>query len=401
MSYDSTHVCLNPVRLPQTGIDAAIFRCGKCPDCLKNKANQLAVRLYREMESCKRLARVWFLTFTYDDEHLPVLVTDFKLISESGEIVVSRQWFADSYYRKLFLDNAPFEWRSCYKKGKLVRARRYFPLDLHSVFGYTSLYQSVNYEHFKLMMKRVRHKIDDFSFMAVPEYGGLGYRPHIHAVFVGIDSSDVRTIVDNWPYGHVDVDCLGVDPRSRDSQFSKVSTYLSKYATKGSYDCPFIGLYCHRCRRSSSINFGVGDLFSLRSYLLAFDKYGEYDVSSPPSCVSPELLSSRKVYSINGYNYPFPNYLYRKVFNVKFIVYDSCTQKNFVRYRASELQKQTSSFVLKRALANLQRESAKVLSRFKTVDALSGYYSSIEDYRTLRLLAAERQLRFEIEQSIF
>lgn len=44
---------------------------------------------------------------------------------------------------------------------------------------------------FQKSMKLFRHTLSDdlkksMKYFAVPEYGGVGYRPHIHCVFTGL-----------------------------------------------------------------------------------------------------------------------------------------------------------------------------------------------------------------------
>lgn len=56
--------CLHPVATPR-GI---LFPCGKCPACLSERREELAERIFFESRVS---ASSYFVTLTYDDEHLP------------------------------------------------------------------------------------------------------------------------------------------------------------------------------------------------------------------------------------------------------------------------------------------------------------------------------------------
>ena len=104
--------CLNPVAVPKvTGHDIAVFRCGKCPNCLRQKRNELCVRAYREFVGQK----VVFLTFTYDDAHCPVYHYHADVDTETGELFsISEDIRPDI----TFFENAEYEERIIYKKSK-------------------------------------------------------------------------------------------------------------------------------------------------------------------------------------------------------------------------------------------------------------------------------------------
>ena len=91
------NVCLRPLSLPSvSGSDYAIFSCGSCASCLKRKGRELAVRLFRECQCCSR--DVFLLTFTYDNEHLPILATDEVIEVDSGEVIYSRSFYCDDIF---------------------------------------------------------------------------------------------------------------------------------------------------------------------------------------------------------------------------------------------------------------------------------------------------------------
>lgn len=317
--------CLRPLHLSFLAGDLVEFRCGKCANCLAHRGNELTVRVFREAIATDQCH---WVTLTYDDEHCPICQTDSLVNTVTGEVVSMSDPVVVSGKNELFFSQAPFEWRRN-KKGRHVK--RYFPLHLQPEFlsPYRvlalcrSLYFSVDMSGFQLLVKRHRHKWPDtVRYIAVPEYGGCGYRPHIHVVFCGITEKQLEPFIADWKssFGkEVDFQTVRLDSSDRNSDIGKISSYVSKYACKGKFDCPFIGEYCLRPRRASSVHFGAGSdqmWKDLKSYLLAYDVYGEYDPWTAPDYLSAQLLLNRRVYAIGDFPYPLPHifidWLFRK-----------------------------------------------------------------------------------------
>lgn len=110
--------CFHPVRID----DETVWPCGKCPVCRMKYRKQMAVRIY--MEKCiERPVHSYFVTLTYDDEHIPTVLG-----------------------------------RSCFKKEDLVT-----------------------------FLDSLRHRLrrDGFllRYFGTCEYGEEGYRPHYHFLF--------------------------------------------------------------------------------------------------------------------------------------------------------------------------------------------------------------------------
>lgn len=68
------------VRLKKSGYLVRVG-CGHCPDCLRNKQRELAIRLQYDLNSSRCIDSL-FVTLTYDDTHLEYNVIDNK----TGEI---------------------------------------------------------------------------------------------------------------------------------------------------------------------------------------------------------------------------------------------------------------------------------------------------------------------------
>ena len=391
-----SHRCLNLLSLKKvTGTDVACIPCGKCSECLKRKGNELAVRLIRECMSSKYC---YLLTFTYDDKHLPILRTESYIDYRTGEILCpfSQKFVTDESERMYFFYHAPYTWHF----NKLgYRVKRYHPLCSEDWNGvYTTYYMSLNYDDFKCMLKRVRHKVDKpFKYVAVPEYGGVGYRPHIHLLLVGLPLSEIQHFVDSWSFGSVDIREIGSEHIDRTADFGKISSYVSKYASKGKFDCPYIfDGYCFKPRRCSSIGFGFGDdkqYADLQSYLCAFDVYGEYDVLDPPPEVSVDVLKQRRKYMLNNYSYPMPKYFVHHFFYQR--GYDNLLKMYFKQ--ATPLQKKVGASLLGDIVRIFEKESRKDLFHTEVVNSSFDFRGdSFEASRKARELACDKEFRRKI-----
>lgn len=330
MSTPRKHSCLRP-RALRVSQGIAVIPCGKCAECLKIRANELAVRVFREAQY---RGNFFFLTLTYRDDMLPVQHNRFEVDVETGEYRFLSSERAIQFRAAQFRDCAPYK-RVRNKKG--VWCKRFQPY-CYEVDGiYNELYQTLDNEDVKKAFKSFRRwyerthdgcKLSDdhpFSYLVVPEYGGASYRPHYHLAFLGLPSHLVYEFARRWDsrFGHVDVERVRMS--ADDSDFSRVSSYLSKYASKGSFDCPFIAFgNCSKPHRLVSSGFGIGDPldFDVRSdYWLCKDVYGSLDLRSSDVPVSPELFASRRHYTIGKFNYPFPRYFKKRVFGIKKIDY--------------------------------------------------------------------------------
>lgn len=101
--------------------------CGTCPDCMNNRAREIMFRIIQESKEHKSN---YFVTLTYDDEHLP---SNYSLVKD--------------------------EISSFNKKLKVYLSRK----------GMKS----------------------DFRFYGVGEYGGESARPHYHVIYFGLEIDDL------------------------------------------------------------------------------------------------------------------------------------------------------------------------------------------------------------------
>lgn len=121
--------------------------CGQCIGCRMDYARQWACRMM--VESKKYMpSELWFLTCTYDDEHLPPV----------REVV-----------------------------DKVTGT--YVPSQFHSV----------SKRDHQLFMKRLRKEYGDgIRFFCSGEYGDTSYRPHLHYILYGLKLDDVVQVGHNW-----------------------------------------------------------------------------------------------------------------------------------------------------------------------------------------------------------
>ena len=396
MSAPRVHKCLHPRALPMS-LGLPLVPCGQCAECLHSQANQLAVRVFRE---CQFRGPFFFVTLTYRSACVPIYRNQYRIDKDSGELEVLSSGITDSsFFRGLFNDFAPFD-RVRNKRGKMVKRMK--PYVFENGEFLEELYYSVDYRDFQKVMKAYRidfcrrfgvKKVEDkypFKMFVVPEYGGVSYRPHYHLCCLGLPLYELESLLGRWRkrFGFTYVERVRCSGDSSD--FARVSAYLSKYACKGSFDCPFIRQgYCLKPRRGFSRDFGVGDKVDfdkMMSYWQCKDVYPDLDFNNPdsyPGELNLDLFASRRHYCIGKLTYPLPSYFKRKAFYHK--VPDYCflnpakwkyvEQDNTYYYEptnkkkkipqkvvATSLQRMVTAFVLDNAVRDLLRESGfKVL----------------------------------------
>lgn len=331
--------CLHPISVPKiTGTTARILRCGWCPNCLRQKKNELVVRTVREVQG-KSIA---FLTFTYRPEDCPIQVTDLIVDKETGEYIEKSHIIRDSDLN--FHTNAPFEWRL---NKNCKRSKRYKPLFSETDYGFSYQYYTVNYVDIQLALKRFRIKHPGAleTFICVGEYGSVTYRPHYHMLVVGMSDSEINDLVDEWQYGDVYTDLCNTKGKSNDPM--KIASYIAKYCVKGKYDCNYIKEgKCQKPRRCSSKGYGCGTIEQfnqLKTNLLGGDFCHCPDPwvtdDLPLSAKQLSYMASQRKYMINDYVYPMPKYLVNKVFKKTFKVVkyvdDQFNKRCFIREHKS------------------------------------------------------------------
>ena len=137
--------------------------CGICEECLKARARGFAFRILKE---CEQYENNYFITFTYDDEHIPKNGSYFTLVKDE----------ISKFNKQL----------KTYLKRKGLNS--------------------------------------NFRFYGVGEYGSTTFRPHYHVIYFNLDIPDLefynydngnilfnsKFLSDVWKKGHVVVGAVDV-----------------------------------------------------------------------------------------------------------------------------------------------------------------------------------------------
>ncbi|QCS35977.1 replication initiator protein [Capybara microvirus Cap1_SP_76] len=294
--------CLFPISVPappglvqHTGFRHMSVPCGKCPECLRSRQNGYYVRTYLELQgylsrcpssvvdsNADDIHRCYFLTLTYDDDHLP--------------------------------------------------ANR----SLHFQHLTTQI------KAFKLRRKRSSDIL--FSYLACSEYGSNTHRPHYHVLFIGISKNEVLRFRDDWRRIHCpkSSDCLRPSDGSEFGRFQigvmvqdlptvsdllNVCRYISKYTAK-KYD-PWYSSLSHTQRLFRQVPqvvtsryFGLGvSPLSLRSDIpnLLRQRLSQFLGDG----IDIEDLCNRLSLTIEDFSYSLPTYLINKL-----VPYDKDTENH-------------------------------------------------------------------------
>lgn len=209
--------------------------CGKCEACLSNRRNAWSFRLLQEMkvsESC------YFLTLTYDDEHLPLQIVN-KLGSIDYVGVVSK--------------------RDC-----------------------------------QLFLKRLRKSIEPFKirYFLVSEYGPQTDRPHYHMILFNFPHLLLNKLNDylrdSWDLGFVRVDPINI---------ARIQ-YVTSYCLDSSTLPPYLPKNFMLCSRRPGLGSSYLDNDSIVSYHRNnLDNFGYMSDGSSPRKVKLPRYYSDKLFS--------------------------------------------------------------------------------------------------------
>lgn len=260
-----------------------VVPCGKCLACLKNKQSSMVVRCKREAQQKGSFA---FMTLTYDDDHLPLTRSLFRVDKETGEQEV--------FYKPEFISsgiNPDPSYTELFKQIEASTSPRYFdyiwsvpdPCFEYHVRITPSVCRSDVREWLK--MARIQYerdngeKLPDFSYVAISEYGPRTCRPHYHLAFFGLQRRHLNYLLERWKYGKVkQVRIVAQVNADGSNGFLKASKYIGKYMSKGKFECDSVKeCAAERPRVCQSKSLGTKELEPIRRQVLAFDMYGEYD----------------------------------------------------------------------------------------------------------------------------
>lgn len=221
-------ICLHPItiRSPGKGLKGKWqyinVPCGRCPSCLKNRQQDWAFRIQMEAQEClSKNGCVYFVTFTYDDDHLTFGENDRATLVPSDI----------SHFIKVYRDYM----------------RRMFDCSVR--------------------------------FFAAGEYGeddDFTHRPHYHVVFFfdkPFQAVDLRDAMqERWLHGQI----LKIAPIS-----VKLAEYVAKYSTK-QYGIDYDGVCPPFARMSLRPAIGKCFIEKNRDFYRKNELFHTFDSSGTP-----------------------------------------------------------------------------------------------------------------------
>ena len=364
-------MCINPIK-----INGQQFPCGKCVECSKAYQNSLAIRCTEESKDWKH---VYFITLTYDNEHLPVKrVKPYMVRHSLSNGVVLTTYFssldeAKRYVNKhdIILDcpiiNVFQEVKDYLEKINNPHANAPYQ-DLEKLSGTKAIkFPTQEQGHFQRFMNSLRKNLErqghgeKVKYLFSSEYGDNTWRPHYHAIlFSNLPFEKVKPLVDRyWKMGFVD--CHEVTDDYRGSYLDKQAAfmYAAKYIVKPQFllnPLERLGVI-DPCFRAWSKGLGktyrkkfkdkadvIIDKISSKciddmNVIICDDKYGynndicgysksiaiPYEIDGPGK-FDPTVLFNREISSINGIPVSYLNELvdackYNTIMNKKLLSY--------------------------------------------------------------------------------
>lgn len=247
-------MCTSPITItreyPLVGFKSVSVPCGGCAECKsKYRSGIAALAVHQGLVS----GSVYFFTLTYDDTNCPVAISDPSgVVYDEDGYMVSKPCIV-GFMRGCDAWNAtPDEPNKHYLNNVLS-------LDGSEYLYACSLRREDIKNWFKVFRKKYKsmyHKDAKFKYIFFGELGERHGRPHYHGLVYGLSYKDACLLRDCWIRGSA----LMMPDTYRQMSFeeiSKVSNYVTKYASKGVCSrfadlVPFI----EAPRRQSSIDFG-------------------------------------------------------------------------------------------------------------------------------------------------
>lgn len=319
--------------------------CGKCMECLHKKHMSRVPQYVREMEQHEHTA---FVTLTYDNHHIPLSLymqdTCESVDYETGEITEviesSKCKVLDSSERAFIIDLLHID-----MTGTLKSVSHDFGN------GYSwRVTPSLHRDDVRLYIKRKRLEFQrkgrpfKFKYVVVGEYGPRSSRPHYHLLCCGLSASDARYFFHDWKHEFGNICVREVKDKLDGGHLNNskvaVSYYVSKYMSKGCFECDCAKYgWSEKPRTMISLDFGCE----------LTDKEFEYYSPSSWSPDDIERISMRTYYIIGDIKYPLPS-SWKRRFRYELNItttYDWQNEKivNKYVYRPTPLQVACSDFV--------------------------------------------------------
>lgn len=254
-------MCLHPIEIRRKNslgkVSSVVVPCGKCEQCRASYQSKFAALSVLE---CLNHSSVAFVTLTYDQEHLPVAISEPDVHLEKEDVTIPGNRMVAFQRGSSCYDWQLDDWN---KKGCMVLP------DYDGLLACPTLYR----EDVKNLLKRFRSAYPDkrVRFACFGEYGEQFRRPHYHLMLYGFDAISASQFVDKWSFGFTNYKIIPAFNPDGSSGFNAVSSYMSKYIGKGSHLPDFVlSGYAQKPRRQSSQNFGLKYVESHRRELENF-----------------------------------------------------------------------------------------------------------------------------------
>lgn len=188
--------CEHPVKVQQSDGSFRYFRCGHCASCLLSNGKQRSYPLYLEQLSSKYC---YFVTLTYDNEHIPLLephyITDYE--HDTYVTVLTDRFTGKEVYR---VDSASDPVMSA-SIQKVLRKSTVWNTITYAPF---SDIQNFKKRFSKNFQKYTHEKI---RYYVVSEHGPRTFRAHWHCLLFGKTPEFVRhfreVLYKSWQNGTV------------------------------------------------------------------------------------------------------------------------------------------------------------------------------------------------------
>lgn len=260
----------------------------------------MVVRCKREAEKRGSFA---FVTLTYDDEHLPLTRSLFRINKDTGEeeIYYKPEFISTGYhpnidYLQLFTtivasDSPRYQCFTLFEDNEFSYEIRVTPsvcrLDVR-----TWLKTS------RIQYERVfGKKLPNFSYVAISEYGPKTCRPHYHLAFFGLGKQDLNWLVDRWKFAKVKkVSFVNQVNADKSDGWARAAQYIGKYMSKGKFECLSVkDGSAEKPRVCQSIGLGMKDLEAVERFVLCKDMIGDYDPDTLRFKDSQKFLSEHQL----------------------------------------------------------------------------------------------------------
>ncbi len=276
---------------PRTLSNGQTVKCGKCLECLKQYQDSWMIRLAEESRSWKY---VFFLTLTYDQDHLPTMPFSQVLDLDPSSKFKDLRLFTESFKK---LSKGKDYWRamrsqdSCYDylKPGLITSDTLVPY--------------VCYDHIRSWFKHIRIKYYrdfghncKFKYFLCSEYGPQTLRPHYHILIFTNDWMSrkfgdgknfiQKYFIDTWKHGNVKWRRKPVEgSRGANGEVTSVTRYVSKYCAKpGFVSSPYLqlGLYSEfrLCSKGLSAAYRDSYVHDIKSIVNHYKSTGKYYVKN-------------------------------------------------------------------------------------------------------------------------